>query len=159
MDHRAIHPLLWNHSDARLLPYPTILRIADSTSWFRAFNREAVRFLALDYPGDYPEVEAIVVLARNGPRIREVSVQTREVGGLIFNSAFAFSLLYGEGYACHIHECVEKFQDEVSDCRTCKVILRVCNPRFFKVRRGGVEPPTYWLRGSSFLTAKATTSF
>jgi glycosyltransferase involved in cell wall biosynthesis len=53
-------------------------KITDSTSGFRAFNRKAIRFLALDYPCDYPEVEAVVVLAKNGFRIKEVGVEMRE---------------------------------------------------------------------------------
>lgn len=53
-------------------------RITDSTSGFRAFNREVFSYLAEDYPCDYPEVEAVVVLAKNGFRIKEVSVKMRE---------------------------------------------------------------------------------
>jgi len=53
-------------------------KITDSTSGFRAFNQKAIRFLALDYPCDYPEVEAVVVLAKNGFRIEEVGVEMRE---------------------------------------------------------------------------------
>ncbi|MDZ7374231.1 MAG: glycosyltransferase family 2 protein [candidate division KSB1 bacterium] len=49
--------------------------ICDSTSGFRAYNREAFTFLASHYPTDYPEPEAIVLLARNGFRILEVPVQ------------------------------------------------------------------------------------
>lgn len=53
-------------------------RITDSTSGFRVFNRDVIRFLALDYPCDYPEVEAIIVLWKNGFRIKEVPVEMRE---------------------------------------------------------------------------------
>lgn len=53
-------------------------RITDSTSGFRAYGRDAIVFLARDYPCDYPEVEAIVFLARNGFRITEVPVVMRE---------------------------------------------------------------------------------
>lgn len=53
-------------------------RITDSTSGFRAYNREAIQFLAVEYPCDYPEVEAVVVLAKNGFRIQEVAVEMRE---------------------------------------------------------------------------------
>lgn len=52
-------------------------RITDSTSGFRAFNRKTLSFLATDYPCDYPEVEAVVVLARNSFRLKEVSVKMR----------------------------------------------------------------------------------
>jgi|YelNatPaOPRAMG01_1025707.scaffolds.fasta_scaffold00043_75 glycosyltransferase involved in cell wall biosynthesis len=49
--------------------------IHDSTSGFRAYNREAFTFLAQHYPTDYPEPEAIVLLARNSFRILEIPVQ------------------------------------------------------------------------------------
>ena len=47
-------------------------RIKDSTSGFRAYNREAVKFLSRYYPVDYPEPEAIVLIGKNGFRISEV---------------------------------------------------------------------------------------
>jgi glycosyltransferase involved in cell wall biosynthesis len=53
-------------------------KVADSTSGFRAFNSDAIRFLAYDYPCDYPEVEAVVILAVNGYRLTEVPVTMRE---------------------------------------------------------------------------------
>jgi hypothetical protein len=53
-------------------------RVTDSTSGFRAFNRAAVRFLAEQYPQDYPEPEAVVILGRNGFRLEEVPVRMRE---------------------------------------------------------------------------------
>ena len=52
--------------------------ITDSTSGFRAYKREAIRFLARDYPHDYPEPESVVTLCRRGFRVREVPVQMRE---------------------------------------------------------------------------------
>lgn len=56
-------------------------KITDSTSGFRAYNLKAMRFLALDYPCDYPEVEAVVVLAKNRFIIKEVPVLMRERQG------------------------------------------------------------------------------
>lgn len=56
----------------------TGLMITDSTSGFRAFNRQAIRFLAEHYPCDYPEVEAVVLLRRNGFRIHEYPVTMSE---------------------------------------------------------------------------------
>ncbi len=51
--------------------------VRDTTSGFRAYNRRAVRFLADAYARDYPEVEAITRLARNGFRIVEIPVSMR----------------------------------------------------------------------------------
>ena len=37
-------------------------RVSDPTSGFRLYNRRAIAVFARDYPHDYPEVEAILVL-------------------------------------------------------------------------------------------------
>jgi hypothetical protein len=51
--------------------------ITDPTSGFRAFSREAVEDLALEYPYDYPEPEVLVHLSRRGFRMLEVPVHMR----------------------------------------------------------------------------------
>lgn len=56
-------------------------KITDNTSGFRAYNKTAVEFLALYYPQDYPEPEAVVELYRNGFRIKEVPVMMKEREG------------------------------------------------------------------------------
>lgn len=54
-------------------------RITDNTSGFRAYNRNAIKFLAQHYPSfDYPEPEEVILLARNGFAIREVPVAMKE---------------------------------------------------------------------------------
>jgi glycosyltransferase involved in cell wall biosynthesis len=53
-------------------------RITDNTSGFRAYNRKAIGFLADNYPMDYPEPEAIILLGRNGFRLRETPVRMQE---------------------------------------------------------------------------------
>jgi glycosyltransferase involved in cell wall biosynthesis len=52
-------------------------RVTDTTSGFRAANRKAIRLFASDYPHDYPEVEATVLIARYGLTMVEVPVQMR----------------------------------------------------------------------------------
>jgi glycosyltransferase involved in cell wall biosynthesis len=52
-------------------------RVTDTTSGFRAVNRKAIRLFAADYPHDYPEVEATVLLARHRLKMVEVPVQMR----------------------------------------------------------------------------------
>ncbi len=49
-------------------------RITDPTSGFRAMNRRAIFFCSSDYPFDYPEPEAVVVLKRAGLAIGETPV-------------------------------------------------------------------------------------
>ncbi|HMB15165.1 MAG TPA: DUF2304 family protein [Pelovirga sp.] len=56
-------------------------RITDNTSGFRLYNRDAIEFLALHYPVDYPEPEAVILLGKNGFRIAEVAVEMRERQG------------------------------------------------------------------------------
>ncbi|MBI4378324.1 MAG: glycosyltransferase family 2 protein [Nitrospinae bacterium] len=53
-------------------------RITDNTSGFRAYSKEALRFLNRYYPSDYPEPESVVLLARSGFRIMEVPVIMKE---------------------------------------------------------------------------------
>ncbi|MBC9786066.1 glycosyltransferase family 2 protein [Heliobacterium chlorum] len=49
-------------------------KFTDTTSGYRAVDREIIAFYARNYPTDYPEVEALVLLKRAGFRIAEVSV-------------------------------------------------------------------------------------
>ncbi|MCP4179182.1 MAG: glycosyltransferase family 2 protein [bacterium] len=51
-------------------------KITDSTSGFRSYNRELIEFLAVNYPSfDYPEPEEVILLGKNGFRIKELSVE------------------------------------------------------------------------------------
>jgi hypothetical protein len=58
-------------------------RISDNTSGFRAYNRATIEFLAMHYPVDYPEPEAVILLGRNHFRMSEVAteMQKRQGGG------------------------------------------------------------------------------
>ena len=53
-------------------------RVTDTTSGFQALNRDGIRLFAADYPHDYPEVEATVMVIRHKLRLLEVPVQMRE---------------------------------------------------------------------------------
>jgi glycosyltransferase involved in cell wall biosynthesis len=53
-------------------------RITDATSGFRAWNRAAIQVLAKEYPEDYPEVEAILLLHHANLRISETPVRMLE---------------------------------------------------------------------------------
>ena len=53
-------------------------KITDNTSGFRAYRRKAIHFLADQYPSDYPEPEAVLLLGRNGFRLKEVAVRMQE---------------------------------------------------------------------------------
>jgi glycosyltransferase involved in cell wall biosynthesis len=57
--------------------------ITDHTSGFRAYNRKAVHFLADHYPSDYPEPEVVILLGKNGFRMKETFTQMHErMGGV-----------------------------------------------------------------------------
>jgi glycosyltransferase involved in cell wall biosynthesis len=56
-------------------------KITDSTSGFRAYNKETIAFLAANYPTDYPEPETIILLGKNDFRVQEVSVEMLERQG------------------------------------------------------------------------------
>ena len=55
-------------------------RITDPTSGFRMTNRRGIELFARDYPHDYPEVEAILMLHSNDLRIHEVPVRMNARG-------------------------------------------------------------------------------
>lgn len=62
---------------SKLINLLVAVHIEDTTSGFRAFNIEAAKFIANQYPEDYPEVQAYIALARGGFEIMEVPVQMR----------------------------------------------------------------------------------
>jgi glycosyltransferase involved in cell wall biosynthesis len=53
-------------------------RVTDTTSGFQACNRRAILLFAADYPHDYPEVEATVMVSKHRLRLVEVPVTMRE---------------------------------------------------------------------------------
>jgi glycosyltransferase involved in cell wall biosynthesis len=55
-------------------------RITDPTSGFRMTNRRGIELFARDYPHDYPEVEALLMLHAHHLRIHEVPVRMNARG-------------------------------------------------------------------------------
>jgi glycosyltransferase involved in cell wall biosynthesis len=55
-------------------------RITDPTSGFRMANRRGIELFARDYPHDYPEVEAILMLHAHRLRLHEVPVRMNARG-------------------------------------------------------------------------------
>ena len=55
--------------------------VTDPTSGFRLYNRRAIQLFASDYPHDYPEVEAVLMLHHHQLRMREVAVRMFQRGG------------------------------------------------------------------------------
>ena len=56
-------------------------RVSDPTGGFRLYNRRAIALFAGDYPHDYPEVEAVLMVHFNRLRMREVPVRMLQRGG------------------------------------------------------------------------------
>lgn len=63
---------------AKLVSMLTRQRVTDTTSGFQALNRRGIELFADDYPNDYPEVEAIVLVFKHRLRLVEVPVKMRE---------------------------------------------------------------------------------
>jgi glycosyltransferase involved in cell wall biosynthesis len=55
--------------------------VSDPTSGFRLYNRRAIELFARDYPHDYPEVEAVLMLHHHRLRMCEVPVKMYLRGG------------------------------------------------------------------------------
>jgi glycosyltransferase involved in cell wall biosynthesis len=53
-------------------------KVTDTTSGFQALNHRGIRLFAADYPHDYPEVEATVMVVRHRLALLEVPVEMRE---------------------------------------------------------------------------------
>ena len=53
-------------------------RITDTTSGFRAYNREVMKVCQFDFPRDFPDAPLLIALSRRGFRMREVAVEMRE---------------------------------------------------------------------------------
>lgn len=53
-------------------------KFTDTTSGFRAVNRDVIEFYVGHYPDDYPEVEVLVLLHKKGFKMTEVPVEMVE---------------------------------------------------------------------------------
>jgi len=68
--------------------------ITDSTSGFRAYNRDAIYLLSKDYPFDYPEPIEIYMLNKKGFKIKEISIKMEERKGGISSISLMKSYYY-----------------------------------------------------------------
>ena len=69
-------------------------RISDPTSGFRLYNRRAISLFARDYPHDYPEVEAVLMLHYHRLRTTEVPVRMFARGGGVSSLTSGKSVYY-----------------------------------------------------------------
>jgi len=68
--------------------------VSDPTSGFRLYNRRAIALFARDYPHDYPEVEAVLMLHFHRLRMREVPVRMFQRGGGVSSISSGKSVYY-----------------------------------------------------------------
>ncbi len=83
-DHRYPAPISRRtgiHIFAFLLSRMVGTPVSDPTSGFRLYNRRAIELFARDYPHDYPEVEAVLILHHHRLQMREVPVRMYSRGG------------------------------------------------------------------------------
>jgi glycosyltransferase involved in cell wall biosynthesis len=69
-------------------------RVSDPTSGFRLYNRRGIALFARDYPHDYPEVEAVLMLHFHRLRMREVPVAMMQRGGGVSSITSGKSVYY-----------------------------------------------------------------
>ena len=69
-------------------------RVSDPTSGFRLYNRRGIALFARDYPHDYPEVEAVLLVHHHRLRMREVPVNMRQRGGGVSSIRSGKSVYY-----------------------------------------------------------------
>jgi glycosyltransferase involved in cell wall biosynthesis len=69
-------------------------RVSDPTSGFRLYNRRAIELFARDYPHDYPEVEAVLMLHHHRLSMREEQVDMFERGGGVSSISSGKSVYY-----------------------------------------------------------------
>ena len=69
-------------------------RVSDPTSGFRLYNRRGIALFARDYPHDYPEVEAVLMVHYHRLRMREVPVRMERRGGGVSSIGSGKSIYY-----------------------------------------------------------------
>ncbi len=79
---------------ARLVSVLGGQRVTDTTSGFMALNLAGIELFAVEYPHDYPEVEATLVAVRSGLRLAQVQVDMRERQAGTSSITFVRSLYY-----------------------------------------------------------------
>jgi glycosyltransferase involved in cell wall biosynthesis len=72
------------------------IRLSDTSSGFRAFDRRAIEFFAASYPAEYMDsVEALLLALQSGLEVQEVPVRMRErQGGVASNRSWKLAYHY-----------------------------------------------------------------
>ena len=91
---RADQPPHGIHIFAFLLSRIIGQRVSDPTSGFRLYNRRGIALFARDYPHDYPEVEAVLMVHFHRLRMCEVPVRMLARGGGVSSIRSGKSVYY-----------------------------------------------------------------
>ena len=96
-------------SSSRVVSLITRRRVTDPTSGFRMTDRRGIELFARDYPHDYPEVEAILLMHAHRLNsceipVRDAPAPDRRLGDLLH----AVGLLHGEGAARGVRGAVPR---------------------------------------------------
>jgi glycosyltransferase involved in cell wall biosynthesis len=82
------------HIFAFLLSRIVGTHVSDPTSGFRLYNRRAIELFAYEYPHDYPEVEAVLILYHHRLRMHEIPVRMYTRGGGVSSISTGKSAYY-----------------------------------------------------------------
>ncbi len=69
-------------------------RSTDTTSGFRAVNKDVIKFYVNNYPEDYPEVEALVLLHKAGFKVIEIPITMNARTGGVSSITFPRAVYY-----------------------------------------------------------------
>jgi glycosyltransferase involved in cell wall biosynthesis len=69
-------------------------RVTDPTAGFRLYNRRGIALFARDYPHDYPEVEAILMVHYHRLKMREIAVTMYQRDGGVSSISSGKSIYY-----------------------------------------------------------------
>ncbi len=97
---------------SRVVSLITRRRVSDPTSGFRMTDRRGIKLFARDYPHDYPEIEAILLMHAHRLNSCEIPVvmrprHERHLGDLLHS----VGLLHGEGAAGRVRGAVPRAAD------------------------------------------------
>ena len=99
-------------SSTAILSLITRQRVTDPTSGFRMSGRRGIELFARDYPHDYPEVEAILLLHAHRLRTREIAGRDAPAHQRALGDQRARSgLLHGQGAARGVRRAAARAPD------------------------------------------------
>jgi glycosyltransferase involved in cell wall biosynthesis len=82
------------HIFAFLVSHIVGQRVTDPTAGFRLYNRRGIALFARDYPHDYPEVEAILMVHYHRLKMREIAVKMYKRDGGVSSISSGKSVYY-----------------------------------------------------------------